>query len=134
MTVEEFEIVDLGVALDGAYDAFGPSFDNFDCAVVGIGDTGVAALQDALDQIAIQGLNAASVEAAAREASYFQRAAEVPAADLVIGDELLEGKPVNYYIGIRYTDPRETPADDDGEAATGEDGEDGEDGEEGGQS
>jgi len=127
MTVEEFEIVDLGVALDGAYDAFGPSFDNFGCAVVGIGDTGVAALQDALDQIAIQGLDASSVEAAAREASYFQRAAEVPAADLVIGDDLLEGKPVHYYIGIRYTDPSETPAEGEEEAATGEDGE--EDGE-----
>ena len=123
MTVEQFEIVDLGVALEGAHDAFGPSFDNFGRAVVGIGPTGVAALQDAMDQISIQGLETTSIEQEARDANYFSQAAETPAEELIEGDDLLDGKPVHYYIGIRFDDPREAEAEP-GEAAPGEDGED----------
>jgi hypothetical protein len=105
MSVEEFEIVDLGVAVEGSFEAWGPSYSTYTNAVVGSGPTGEAALQDALNQIAILGINAASVEAEARESGYFSQDAATPLEEIIDGDDLLQDKAVSYFIGIRFDDP-----------------------------
>jgi len=126
MTVEEFEIVDLGVAPAGTFEAWGPSFSAYTDAVVGSGDTGEAALQDALNQIAMLGLDAAPVEEQARESGYFSQDASTPLEEIVEGDELLQDQAVRYYIGIRFDDPKLQEEED-------EDGDEGEDEDDGGE-
>ena len=126
MRVEEFEIVDLGVAPAGSFETWGPSFSVYSDAVVGSGDTGEAALQNALNQIALLGLDAAPVEEYARESGYFSQDASTPLEEIVEGDDLLQDQAVRYYIGIRFDDPKladeedEEGGDDDGDDDDGE--------------
>ena len=123
MDVQEFEIVDLGVSAEGSFDAWGPSFAVYSDAVVGSGETGEAAIQDALDQIALLGLDATPVEKYARESGFFGEDASTPISEIVEGDDLLQDIATKYFIGIRFDDPRlEDDENSDDEAKEGDDG------------
>lgn len=113
MDVTNFEIVDLGPAPEGAYDLWGASYrENMTCSVVGEADNAASAFQDAMNQIAMDGLGTGLVNESGMEMGLYSATASTPATAIeshLDPDEDDEDAdlPVRYYVGIRYEGPED---------------------------
>ena len=108
MQIQEFEIVDLGVAKRGTFELWGPSFALFTDAIVGEGKNGDMAIRTALDELATMGFETSEIEERARRDGYFGKDAETSLAEVLEGDDVLKEGECAYYVGIRFEDPNTT--------------------------
>ena len=110
-----FQIVDLGVAPVGTFDGWGLGHRSiFDADVLGEGPTAKAAMECALNELALAGhstrlLHEASIEEGYHAPDANQTAAELWREDVEGEEDEDADEEVLYYVGIRYQLP------DDGE-------------------
>lgn len=123
MRISRHKVVDLGVLPDetDCQDYFGASFDTHDGSVVGRGGTAREAMQDALNNLAVEGFDAVEVERTARDEGWFGPDAEVSAPTLVDPeDDALVRETPTYFVGIRFDSP-DLDDEDDGEGGDDDD-------------
>lgn len=120
MKITTFDLVDLGVfpAESDALD-MGPGFRDRPDVFVGTGGSAAAAFQSVLDELTAQGLDVENVQASGRLLHFESEEARVPAGKLAEGDEIFDGQEVQYFVGIRYVDPRVVDVDDDDDGQEG---------------
>ena len=110
MDITNFEILDLGPAPEGLYDAWGASYrPSMTCSVVGEGKNAGTAFQDALDQLAFEGYDTKLLNESGMEMGFYSMAASTPVAQIeshVEPDEDEEDEEddceIVYHVGIRY--------------------------------
>ena len=106
MDIVNFEIVDLGVGPEGSFDHWGPGFNlDMNASVIGEGPTARKALDDALDQMAIDGLGTRLLHESALEAGFMGSMADVDADRIPPHDDAEDeddDTPLVYHIGIRF--------------------------------
>jgi hypothetical protein len=111
MDITNFEILDLGPAPEGLYDAWGASYrPSMTCSVVGEGTNAGTAFQDALDQLAFEGYDTKLLNESGMEMGFYSMAASTPVAQIeshVEPDEEDEAdeeddSEIVYHVGIRY--------------------------------
>jgi len=111
MDITNFEILDLGPALEGLYDAWGASYrPSMTCSVVGEGTNAGTAFQDALDQLALEGYDTKLLNESGMEMGFYSMAASTPVSQIeshVEPDEEDEADEeddceIVYHVGIRY--------------------------------
>lgn len=124
MKVQEFEILDLGVMPAEALDKWGASMAQFTDSLLGRGNTAAEAVRDLLDQLAIMGLDPSDVEHDMREGGFLGNDSELTVADLVADDDDLGDVACQYFIGLRFDDPRK-PVEGEGEDGGEDAGEEG---------
>lgn len=123
MKVQEFELLDLGVMPAESLDKWGASMSEFTDSLVGRGNSGAEAVRDLLDQLAIMGLDGSEVEEHMREGGYMGQDANTTVADLVSGDDELGDVHCQYFVGLRFDDPRKEEEDDGAEGDEDDGGE-----------
>ena len=108
LMVAHFEIVDLGAAPAETV-APGGSFRNFDAEVFGTGNSAKAAMDDALNQMALDGFDTSLIHARALEDGWLGTTATTPAAELYEPEEgeELQGVAIEYHVLIRFLTPKE---------------------------
>lgn len=110
MLIDQFEILDLGVIPEGELATWGASFRAFDCAIIGEGSSARQAIDDALNQLALDGFDTRLLHEAGVEAGFYGVEASKHVSDIepMEGDEedeeSDEAENVNYLIGIRYNE------------------------------
>jgi len=108
MEILTFQFCDLGPAPDGYYDTWGASFQSiYDDSVIGTGHSAAAAFNDALDQLAMDGLDTKLIHEAGVEYGFFSGSANVHAKDIEPHYESEEeDEPADeYHVGIRFQNP-----------------------------
>lgn len=114
--ITDYEILDLGVAPVGAFDAWGPGHnERHDAVMLGEGPTAMAAMECALNELALAGydtrlLHEAGIEHGLHSPSARQQAAQIWRE--TCDDEDDPEAEVLYYVGIRYSDPLSDDSDD----------------------
>lgn len=117
--IRVFEIVDLGVAPVGTFDPWGPAHrEVYDSVMLGEGPTAKAAVECALNELALEGystrlLHESAVEHGFHSPSASQQASSIWADCCAEGDD--QEAEVLYYVGIRYQDPFGDEDDEDDE-------------------
>jgi len=106
------EVVDLGVQVADYFQGFGVSFTPFSDCVVGNGNSPREALEDALEQIANNGVDTTEMEQEIRK-TYpdFYEAAGSQTVEEISADWNEDGTDRYYYIGIRYNSEVEDTED-----------------------
>ena len=115
MEILTFQFCDLGPAPEGFYDCWGASFQSiYDDSVIGTGRSAAAAYNDALDQLALDGLGTKLMHEAGVEYGFFSGSANVLAKDIELHyDPDEDDEPCDeYHVGIRFQNPE---PDDEGE-------------------
>lgn len=107
MEIVNFEIVDLGVGPEGSFDHWGPGFNpDMNASAMGVGDTARKALDDALDQLALDGYGTRLLHESALEAGFMGSMADAPADSIPAHSDEDEDEdddtPLQYHIGIRF--------------------------------
>jgi hypothetical protein len=107
MEITNFEILDLGPAYEGTFDAWGASYrELMTCSVIGEGDNAGKAFQDALDQLALEGYDTKLLNESGMEMGFYSMAASKPAKEIeahVDPDEEDDAEAeILYHVGIRF--------------------------------
>lgn len=108
MEILTFQFCDLGPAPEGFYDTWGASFQSiYDDSVIGTGSSASAAFNDALDQLAMDGLDTKLIHEAGVEYGFFSGSANVNAKDIEphFEPEEEDEEPDVYHVGIRFQNP-----------------------------
>lgn len=106
MEILKFEIIDLGAApIDTVCP--GDSFrEDLDAAVMGTGNSASAAMKNALDQLALDGLGTKLLHESAIEDGWYGLSAAESAANLYEAEEDEEpDQVIEYHVLIRFQDP-----------------------------
>lgn len=106
MEILKFEIIDLGAApVDTVCP--GDSFrEDLDASVIGTGNSASAAMKNALDQLAMDGLDTKLLHEAAIEDGWYGQAASESAANLYEAEEDEDpDQVIEYHVLIRFQDP-----------------------------
>lgn len=110
MEILTFQFCDLGPAPEGYFDCWGASFlSQFDDSVIGTGPTAAAAFDDALNQLAMEGLGTHLLHEAGVEYGFLSGSAHASADTIEPHyeeeDDEGEDEPVLYHVGIRFQNP-----------------------------
>ena len=110
MEILIFQFCDLGPAPEGFYDTWGASFQSvYDDSVIGNGPNAAAAFNDALDQLAMDGLGTKLLHEAGVEHGFLSGAAHVEANQIEPHyeeeDDEDSDEPDVYHVGIRFKNP-----------------------------
>jgi hypothetical protein len=112
MVIDQFEILDLGIVPEGELLTWGASFRGFDCVVIGEGSSARQAIDDALNDLSLAGLDTSLLHEAAVEAGFYgveasKHVSDIePMEDLEADGDTLQQDEVTYLIGIRYNEPQ----------------------------
>jgi len=112
MEIVNFEIVDLGVAAEGTFDTWGAGFNRaMNSSVLGEGPTARKAIDDALDQLALEGFGTQLLHASSLEAGFMGTMADTLISDITLHldeeDEEPDPDTLVYHIGIRFNIPED---------------------------
>ena len=107
MEITNFEILDLGPAPEGLFDAWGASYrSTMTCSVIGEANDAAQAFQDALNQLAADGYDTQLLNESGMEMGFYSMAASTPVGKIelhVDPDEEDEApEPMLYHVGIRF--------------------------------
>ena len=97
-----FEIVDHGIDHSQYFPGCGVAFTNFDYVVTGIGDNPAEAIDDCLEQIAMEGFDVEGMEARIIEQEGWDALPDYPSVSGEFGcDETGEA---HYFVSIRWNE------------------------------
>ena len=107
MEITNFEIVDLGPAIEGTFDDWGASYrESMTCSVIGEAENAGKAFQAALDELALEGYDTKLLNESGMEMGFYSVAASKPAKEIELHVEPDEeddpDAEILYHVGIRY--------------------------------